>query len=108
MLRPDVNNYERKNIEFACYFTNVFPKKIPLSHLEYTQGTRDQVTIEMPFSGTMHISSKVDDYARELLKQSYSFITSGMFDPTQINQGASNITVFDTETGSSQQGLGDI
>lgn len=108
MLRPDVNNYERKNIEFAAYFTNVFPKKIPLSHLEYTQGTRDQFSIEIPFSGTMHISSKVDDYAREMLKQSYSFITSGMFDPTAINQGANNITIFDTETGSSQQGIGDM
>lgn len=108
MLRPDVNNINRKNIEFAAYYTNVFPKKIPLSHLEYTQGEREQVTIEIPFSGTLHISNKVDDYARELLKTSYSFVTSGMFDPTELNQGYSNITVFDTETGSSQQGIGEI
>ena len=108
VLRPDVNNIEKKNIEFACYWTNVFPKKLPIAHFEYSQGTRDQVEIEMPFSGTLHISAAVDNYAREKLKESYSFITCGMFDPQNLNQGAKDITVFDTNTGSSQQGLGDI
>lgn len=104
VLRPDVNNYTRKNIEFAAYYTNVFPKKVPLSHFEYQQGTRDHVQIEIPFSGVLHLSAQVDNYARTLLEKSYSYTTMGMFDPTQLNQGAENITVFETDIcGSSQQ-----
>lgn len=108
VMRPDVNNIEKKNIEFACYWTNVMPKKIPLSHLEYTQGTVDTVDIEIPFTGNFHIGSKVDNYARELLKESHSYITDGLYDPKELNQGFKNITDWDTNSGDTQQGLGDI
>ena len=101
VLRPDVNNVDANNIEFAAYFTNVFPKKTPLSHLEFQQGTRDHVQIEIPFSGVMHLSAQVDDYAKELLKKSYSYTTMGMFNPKDLNQGGTDITVF------SDSGLGD-
>lgn len=105
VLRPDVNNIDKNNIEFAAYFTNVFPKKTPLSHFEFQQGTRDHVQIEIPFSGVMHISAAVDNYAKKLLNQSYSYITMGMFDPENLNQGESDITKWETDiVGSSQQG----
>lgn len=95
VLRPDVNNTENNNIEFACYWTNVFPKKLPLGHFEYSQGTRDKVEIEMPFSGTMHISAAVDNYAKTKLKESYSYVTAGMFDPTSLTQGAKDLAAAD-------------
>lgn len=105
VLRPDVNNVDMRNIEFAAYFTNVFPKKVPYSHFEFQQGTRDHVQIEIPFSGVMHVSAAVDNYAVEKLKTCYSFLTMGMFDPNNLNPGQSDITVFDTSScGSSQQG----
>jgi hypothetical protein len=108
MTRPDVNNVEKRNIEFAAYYTNVMPRRIPLSHLEYTQGTHDAVEIEMPFSGNIHLSSKVDSYAQRLLSTSYSFVTEGMFDPENGNIGGRTLQNFNTNTGSVQQGLGDI
>lgn len=108
MLRRDVNNIEKRNIEFAAYWTNVYPTKIPLSHLEYNQGDRNAVEIEIPFKGNMHISAAVDNYAKELLANSYSFVSEGMFDPTNKNQGGKNIGVFTNNSGSTQQGLGDI
>lgn len=108
VMRPDVNNIERKNIEFACYWTNVMPKKIPLSHFEFNQGDVNGVEIEMPFTGNFHIGAKVDEYAKELLAQSFSFITDGLYDPKDQNQGFKNITDWDTNSGDTQQGLGDI
>ena len=81
VTRPDANNVEYNNIEFAAYYTNVFPTKIPLSHLNYSQGDHSLVEIDIPFRGTMNISQKVDAYAKELLKTTYSFVAEGMFDP---------------------------
>lgn len=95
VLRPDVNNIEKKNIEFAAYFTKVFPKKVPLSHFEFQQGNRDHVQIEIPFSGVMHLSAKVDEYAKLLLNGSYSYLTMGMFDPQNRTPGAATIRDFD-------------
>jgi hypothetical protein len=108
VTRPDVNNTERRNIEFAAYYTNVMPKRIPLSHFEYNQGEHNLVEIEIPFNGNMHISSKVDDYAKKLLDTTYSFVTEGQFDPENMNTGGRYITEFNTNIGSTQQGLGDI
>lgn len=108
VTRPDVNNVEKRNIEFAAYYTNVMPTRIPLSHFEYTQGEHNLVEIEIPFKGNMHLSSKVDSYAQRLLATSYSFVTAGQFDPENSNIGGRYLTEFNTNVGSVQQGLGDI
>jgi hypothetical protein len=108
VTRPDVNNVEKRNIEFAAYYTNVMPKKIPLSHFEYSQGEHNLVEIEIPFAGNMHISSKVDNYAQRLLSTSYSFVTQGLFDPEKANVGGRYLSEFTNDTGNVQQGLGDI
>jgi hypothetical protein len=108
VTRPDVNNVEKRNIEFAAYYTNVMPKKVPLSHFEYAQGEHNLVEIEMPYAGNMHISAKVDNYAQRLLSTSYSFVTQGLFDPEKANVGGRYLSEFTNDTGSVQQGLGDI
>lgn len=70
VTRPDANNYVEKNvIEFACYFTAVMPKKIALSHFNYTKATSNvPIEIDMPFSGVFHISKNVDVAAAALLQ----------------------------------------
>jgi hypothetical protein len=109
VTRPDVNNTEKNNIEFAAYYTNVMPKRIPLSHFEYAQGEHNLVELEIPFNGNMHISAKVDNYAQRLLATTYSFVTTGLFDPENANVGGRYITEFNTAgMGSTKQGLGDI
>jgi hypothetical protein len=108
VTRPDVNNTEKKNIEFAAYYTNVLPTKIPISHFEYSQGDHNQVELEQAFKGNMHISAKVDNYAKKLLANTYSFVTEGLFNPEISNNGGRYLSEFDTNNGSSQQGLGDI
>jgi hypothetical protein len=108
VTRPDVNNTGKRNIEFAAYYTNVMPKRIPLSHFEYSQGEHNLVEIEIPFNGNMHISAKVDDYAKTLLSTTYAFVPAGSFDPQNANIGGRQLTDDIPAVGTTQQGLGDI
>ena len=56
-------------IEAAFYFTNVFPTKIPMDHLNYTSGDHSLAEISMDFRGTLHKSHQIDLLAAEFLKQ---------------------------------------
>jgi hypothetical protein len=69
VTRPDAHNVNGNNIEFACYWTNVFPTKIPLTHLNYTQGTRAPQEIDVPFKGNFHMSAAIETYAQNVLKK---------------------------------------
>lgn len=86
VTRPDGNTVNYNNIEFAAYFTNVFPTRIPLAHFNYDQGDKSVVEIEIPLKCNMHISAKVDAYAQTVLKKIYSFRTEGLFDPEADDQ----------------------
>lgn len=94
VTRPDVNNVSKKNIEFAAYYTNVFPTKIPLGHLNYSEGDHALVEIDIPFKGNMNIGPKIDAFAAKKLKETYNFVTEGFFDPTNPNVGGDNLGVF--------------
>ena len=84
VTRPDANSASTGlyNIEFAAYFTNVFPTRIPLAHFNYDQGDKSVVELEIPFKCNMHISKYVDEYAYKILQQGiYEFKTEGLFAP---------------------------
>lgn len=92
MTRPDANNVmddNIKNVEFSAFWTNCFPTKIPLSHLNYSQDNHDLVEIEQTFKGTIHLGPKVDTYATLKLKEAYAFMTEPMFDPNPDNSNSS-------------------
>jgi hypothetical protein len=109
MTRPDANNADFKNIEFAAYYTNVFPKRVPLGHLNFEQGSHEAQTIEIPFAGTLHLSPQVDAYAQELLKTTYAFRSEDQFDPRDNAVGGSTLNSFQgNNEGSSGSGLGDV
>jgi len=99
VTRPDANNVTKKNIEFAAYYTNVMPKRIPISHFEYTQGEHNLVELEIPFTGNMHLSARVDKYAKTLLSQhGYAFVPEGLFNPQSATRGGGgSITFQDTQ-----------
>lgn len=54
-------------IEFAAYYTNVFPTKIPLGHLNYSSGDHGLAEIDIEFRGNMHIGYYVNDLAKKLM-----------------------------------------
>ena len=101
VTRPDANNYEHNNIEFSAYYTAVFPTRIPLNHLNYSQGSHDSPDIEINFVGDLHIGPAVDEFAYSVMcgknttsgiVKPYSFVTSAYFDPNTPTLG-DNLTL---------------
>lgn len=84
VTRPDANNVDRTNIEFAAYYAAVMPTRILLGHFNHTIGTHDAVEYEQNFKGNFYISSKVDAFANVILKQrTYGMLEMGEFDPVE-------------------------
>lgn len=108
-LRPDANNIERPIVEFASYWTACFPKKIPISHFNYTKASQTApIEIDMPWSGVMHIGPGVDQAAYALLKanaggRSFNFATAADF----ASEGAGKANVLNGYTGAAHIGEGD-
>jgi len=81
VTRPDANNFDGHNVEFAAYYSAVFPTKIPIGHFNYAQNTNDAVEIDMTFKGDMHIGPHVDNFAQTKIKEVYEFLNEGDFIP---------------------------
>lgn len=58
-----------KGIEFACYYTNVMPTKVPQDHLNYSSGDHGLVEIQIDFRGNYHQSSEINLMAIEAMKK---------------------------------------
>ena len=58
-------------IEFACYYTNVMPTKIPMDHLNYTSGDHSIAEITEDFRGNFHMSADINDLAVEFMKANH-------------------------------------
>lgn len=56
-----------KGIEFACYYTNVFPTKLPQAHLNYASGEHGVHEIDQEFKGVYHRSRKIDELAKQVI-----------------------------------------
>ena len=71
VVRPDATNTDSKDgiVEFAVYYTNVFPKNIPLDHYNFQVGNQDSPTIDINFSGVPELGNTVEEYAAKILKE---------------------------------------
>lgn len=70
MVRPDVTNVGHSRIEYAAFYSNVFPTNVPLSTLyNYTQGEQDSPTIDIQFKGFVSNGPQVDAYAQKVLDE---------------------------------------
>jgi len=50
-------------IEYAAYFTNVFPLKIPMDHLNYSSGDHSSTEITIEFRGNYHAGKDINTFA---------------------------------------------
>jgi len=50
-------------IEFACYYTNVFPTKVFLDHLNYSSGDHAVQELDQEFRGNFHMSNEINKLA---------------------------------------------
>ena len=55
-------------IEFAAYYTNVFPTKVPQSHLNYASGEHGTAEVDQEFKGVQHRSEQIDKIAASALE----------------------------------------
>ena len=55
-------------IEFACYYTNVMPTKIPQDHLNYSSGDHGLVEIQIDFRGNYHQSGEINSLAKTAME----------------------------------------
>jgi hypothetical protein len=76
-------------IEFACYYTNVFPTKIPQDHLNYSSGDHAITEIDQEFRGNYHQSSAINNLAVTAMK-SYT-ITKTYGDYNAFTSTTSNL-----------------
>lgn len=67
-VRADANNVDKDIVEFAIYWSSVFPKTIPQSQYNYNRGESSLATITQEFSGIPEMGPAVDEWAREILK----------------------------------------
>lgn len=64
-------------IEYAAYYTNVIPTKIPQDHLNFTAGDHGLTEIQVDFTGVWHKSKEVNNLAVKLLAEVYTLPTFG-------------------------------
>jgi hypothetical protein len=86
VMRPDVAT-GGKAIEFAAYYTAVYPIRIPLAHLNHEQGSHDPMTIEINFKGDFHWGPKVETFAAKKVEELFAFETMANFDPEAVFEG---------------------
>ena len=76
VTRPDANNVEFNNIEFAAYYTAIMPTTLPIQHFAYNQGDHNSPEIDINFVGDLHLGPEVDNFAYEVLNDNPSAITN--------------------------------
>jgi len=90
--RPDMNNVDKHNIEFSCFWSAVMPKVIKLEQFNFSLNTHDQVEYDQQFTGDFYMGSKVDAYAKTKLAQHvHGFIELGEFDPEAVDPNGSSM-----------------
>lgn len=68
--RADAGNITGNIIELAVMVTAAIPKRIPLTHFNYQQGTQTTpIEIDIPFSGVVNWSKAIEEYAATLLRR---------------------------------------
>lgn len=88
VTRPDADNFEGKNIEFAALWTHVQPKRINLEHYNFEAGSHDMFELEQAFSGYMNFGQEVDKFANSYAADRiYPFYTENSFNNIGVYTG---------------------
>jgi len=77
MVRPDANNTAKNIVEFAAFYSNVFPTSIPIGELNFELGTQDSPIMTIPFKGFVELGPDVEIYAQKILKERFDSVATG-------------------------------
>lgn len=85
VTRPDANNVDRNNMEFASYWSAVIPTKIQLSQFAHAIGSHNETEYDQSFKGCFHMGAKVDAYAKKILEtEVYGMAEMSEFSPMEF------------------------
>ena len=69
VVRPDVTNTAMNIVEYACFYSNVFPTNIPLDSLyNFSIGQQESPTIDITYKGFAEMGPDVEAYAQTILR----------------------------------------
>lgn len=86
-----------KAIEFACYYTNVFPTKLPQAHLNYSSGEHNTVEIDQEFKGVFHRSKKIDELAKQVIASRTTIASFRDYGNDEISPGMTKMSAMDID-----------
>lgn len=81
ILTDPSGGWNGTGIEFACYYTNVMPTKIPMDHLNYTSGDHSVPELSIDFRGNYHQSDAINELAAKFLKENHIKKGYSSYDP---------------------------
>lgn len=102
MVRPDATNDKSENIiEYAAFYSNVYPTNIPLDQLyNYSLGDQDSPVLDIQFKGFVELGPDVEEYAKKILREKIlnKSSESGLpfIDSLNIDRDASELFSSDT------------
>lgn len=68
VTRPDVTNTGHNNVEWACFYSSVYPTNVPLDTLyNYEMGNQDTPSVDITFKGFPEFGPNVTEYAKKIL-----------------------------------------
>lgn len=80
VTRPDADNFDGNNIEFAALWTHVQPTRINLEHFNFESGSHDVFDLDQPFKGVIDFGEEVEKFAASYIKDRvYAFGTQNDF-----------------------------
>lgn len=88
--------YKGSGVEFACYYTNVLPTKVPQDHLNYSSGDHSSVEITMDFRGNYHQSETINAMAVNFLKTNYIKNGFESYNPNLGDKGPTMVGSYDS------------
>lgn len=62
-----VTDQTGKNVEYACFLANCFPKDIKEDHFNYDSGQHALVPLDIEFTCTKYVSPQINEKAKQLL-----------------------------------------
>jgi len=62
-----------ESLEFAAYFTGLFPTRNTLSHLNYASASHDIAEFDIPFPCNMHMGDKIEEFGRQFISSQKFF-----------------------------------
>lgn len=70
VVRPDATNGGADIVEYAAFYSNVFPTNVPLGTLyNFNIGEQDSPTIDITFKGFPEIGPHVEKFAQKVLQE---------------------------------------